>query len=264
MTITVESADVLEGSNFIVASSGMTATRIFVMRTDANETAAEVLLDPAIPAHFAQHPDFNTGGTGYYPLYVLSRNAEPAEGQPDLFRVIVEYGQPDAAEKPPAVSPTADDCVIQISSSISTVKTQRDKDGNPIIVTLAGQPDQLGEVEIQTPVLSISFERKEATSAITKAIANDTHVNSVDVGIFAPRTLLCVGIESTSQDNGYSWQITYSFQYKADTWDATVVYIDPETDRPHKNVDLVTHDGELVVEVFQTADFSSLDLPWPV
>jgi hypothetical protein len=56
--------------------------------------------------------------------------------------------------------------------------------------------------------------------------------------------------------------VTYRFQYRPDTWDATIVYIDPETDRPHPDINLGTLDGVIVEQIYQTSDFSTLDLPW--
>ncbi len=51
-------------------------------------------------------------------------------------------------------------------------------------------------------------------------------------------TWLCTGIEGISNDNGLSYTITYSFQYRADQWTQTVIYIDPNTGRPPDDVKL--------------------------
>lgn len=50
-------------------------------------------------------------------------------------------------------------------------------------------------------------------------------------------TWLCTGIEGISNDNGSSYVITYSFQYREDYWMQTVLYIDPNTGRPPSDVD---------------------------
>lgn len=49
-------------------------------------------------------------------------------------------------------------------------------------------------------------------------------------------TWLCNGIEGVSNDNGLSYVITYSFQYREDKWTQTVIYLDPNTGRPPPDV----------------------------
>ena len=75
---------------------------------------------------------------------------------------------------------------------------------------------------------------------------------------------LCAGIEGISNDNGLTYVVTYSFQYRADYWEITVVYIDPNTGRPPKDLAFGTSEGDIGSRnryAFQeSADFNELGL----
>lgn len=74
----------------------------------------------------------------------------------------------------------------------------------------------------------------------------------------APRTWICMGIEGISNDNGLTYIVTYTFQYRADKWDVMVIYLDPNTSRPPS--DLVTDTGKCKYAVQSTVDFNALGL----
>jgi hypothetical protein len=254
MSITV-TADTISGSRAGQNASGSNATRVFRVETDGTESLFDILNDSNIPAYGELHPE----GV----IIALEKNVEPLNDQNTLFEVTVNYSAPDFATKPPSTE--ANDSIIQVGSSVSTTQTQRDKDDDPLIITLTGQPDQLATVDIQTPETVLVFERKEATTPRTKAIANTGKVNSASLGsgTYAARTLLCLGIEGTSTDNGATWQVVYRFQYNPKTWAAEAVYIDPETGQPHVDVDLDTPGAGWIREnIYPEADFSTLNLPF--
>jgi hypothetical protein len=260
MSLTITS-DAIDGNVFTITANGPSATKIYKVVTSASENMADILGDAGIPQVYDAYSD--TGGTGeFLSIYVLEVTCEPIAGQPNVFMVTVQYGRPDATEKEPGV--TAADSLQQVGSSVSSGKTQKDNTDTQLAVALTGQTTQVGEVDIQIPETVVVFERKEATSPLANAIAYTGKVNSVALasGTYAVRTLLCLGIEGTSVDDGDTWQVTYRFQYRPDTWDATLVYIDPETDRPHEDINLGTSDGVLVAEIYPEANFASLDLNW--
>jgi hypothetical protein len=260
MTITV-TPDINDGTTFGLGANGAFATRVFSVETTANETMAEILLDSNIPQYGAVHPD--TGGSAtYLPIYALEFDVRAQNAENSIFLVTVGYARPDFQQK--EAGETEADCTIQVGSSVSSQKTAQDKDGNRIVVSLTGFEDQTGEVDIQIPETVIVFERKESSNPLSKSIANSGKVNSLSLGggDYAIRSLLCLGIEGITQDDGETWQVTYRFQYKPATWRTTVLYIDPETDRPADTINIPGNDGVEYVDVYPEIDFSGLNLPW--
>jgi len=259
MTINVIE-DVANGASFSITPSGFKASRIFMAECNDNETMLDVLENVSIPQYNSVYP--GTGPGNYFSLYLFATDitCAPAEADHSVFIVTVNYSFESAGDELQSDDPDA--CTIQVGSSLTSSKTSFDKDDVKLTVTLTGQPDQVGEVDIQVPETVVMFERKEATSPLSKANTYSGKVNTSSLGSYGQRTLLCLGIDGTSNDGGRSWIVTYRFQYRPDTWDATIVYIDPETDRPHPDINLGTLDGVIVEQIYQTADFDSLDLPW--
>lgn len=260
MTLQVTS-DIIGGNTFGLTSNGPVATRQFLVESDAGPvTITDALLAVGI-VYGDVHPE--TGGSSTFePIYALDFQARTENDQNTVFTVVISYSRPDVSQQPPSTDP--DDSLIQVGSNVTGGKTQVDNTGAQIMVSLTGYEPQVGDVEIQVPETVILFERKEAGSPLTKSLANTGRVNSSSLGsgTYAARTLLCLGIEGVSTDNGINWQVTYRFQYRPDTWDATVVYIDPETDRPADSINIAGNDGVEIVQIYPTADFSSLNLNW--
>ncbi len=79
---------------------------------------------------------------------------------------------------------------------------------------------------------------------------------------------MCMSIEGISNDSGLSYTVTHSFQHNSDFWEQTVIYIDPNTSRPPKDLAVGEVDGEGVFQIgsknryaFQeSADFNDLGL----
>ena len=258
MTITVRE-DQIDGFSFGLTANGPVATRVFTIIADEGETAPTILLDVNVPQYFDQYPGLSATGS-FAMIYALEFDLRPRDRQRGIWSLQVNYSRPDAAQNNPGTS--AADSVIQVGSSVSAARTNLDNAGDEIVVTLAGQPDQLAEVDIQLPQTVIQFERRESVSPLANSLAYVGRVNSVGIGSLDVGTLLCLGIDGTSADNGLTWQVTYRFQYNPDTWTATVVYIDPETDRPAEGVNYGTSAGVVYADVYPTADFTALDLDW--
>lgn len=258
MTISII-PDLIEGASFSLTANGPVATRVFGVFTDASESMTEILATPPIPAYGAAYP--GTGGLGEFAeIVALEIQCVPESSENTKYKVIVSYGLPDLSQKEASDDP--EDSLIQLGSTVSSGKTTKDKNGTQITVSLTDNPTQTGEVEVQIPQTVVVFERKESTSPLTKSIAFAGTVNTSTIGDFAARTLLCLGIEGTSSDDGLTWQVTYRFQYNANTWDATVVYVDPDTGRPHDDINIGTSDGVTVARVYPESNFSTLDLNW--
>lgn len=258
MALTI-TANAFGGNRFGLTPSGPYAVKIYKVVTSASETMADILINGSIPQLYDAYSD--TGGTGEFSaIYALDISCEPISDQPNIFLVTVNYGRPDPEQKIPGTASA--DSLLQVGSSVSSSKTQVDKDGTQLAVALTGQDTQVGEADIQVPETVLLFERKESTNPAANSLTYTGAVNSVALGSgdYAIRTLLCLGIEGSSTDDGETWQVTYRFQYRSNTWDATLIYIDPETDRPHDDVDIAGADGVTTARIYREADFTSLDL----
>jgi hypothetical protein len=82
------------------------------------------------------------------------------------------------------------------------------------------------------PETSITISRWEYTNPSSDAREYIGTVNegpwSGDINA-AARTWLCSDISWVSKNQGTSYYVTYTFQYRPDTWDSTVSYRDPYT-----------------------------------
>ncbi len=92
------------------------------------------------------------------------------------------------------------------------------------------------------PERTIVITRQEIiTGAALSSLARD-FVGRTNDGAWdlapgdGPNTWLCTGIEGISNDNGLTYVITYSFQFRQDEWNHTVIYMDPNTSRPPPDV----------------------------
>lgn len=200
---------------------------------------------------------------GLAPIFVTDISISPADAQNTIFDISITYSAPTLEQQEPGESP--EDSIIQVGSSVSSGKTAVDKDGDKIILELTGEDDQTGEADIQLPETVLQFERRESASPLSKSISFVGAVNSGSLGsgTYDARTLLCLGIDGVSNDNGNTWTVVYRFQYKPDTWDAQLYYRDPETGQPHKDIDLGTADeGWKIVRIYPEANFSTLNLPF--
>ena len=173
---------------------------------------------------------------------------------------------------------------IETGASLSQVSTNQDYEGTVFKVDhdfppgykssidaepLAGtttSPTQSLEVPLLIPESTITISKRESSDPASKA---RDYVGKVNSGSWtwdtsAPaRTWMCTGIVGRSDDGGDHFNVTYSFQYRADTWDTTIVFIDPNTSRPP--VDLVSGTmgqtaGQKTVQMYSTADFNNLNL----
>lgn len=133
---------------------------------------------------------------------------------------------------------------------------------NPVY---AGQRFDTGaEATKYIPERSITVTKQEVTTGdAVSALAKDYvgKTNSLVWDFQASdgvREWLCTGITGISNDNGVTYVITYTFQYRADRWDQTVVYIDPNTGRPP--TDLVLGRGKKLYAMQEQIDFNGLGL----
>lgn len=245
--------------------NGYSATRIFLVHNipasiPGSGTASElphshlfnIFSLSAIPNYGDVHPSVPS-------INAYGLNVAPVNEEASVAKVTINYSIPTYETKEPDVS---DPGLIQVGSTVTAAVTNKDKDGTPVTVSLTGYDDQLAELEILVPEVVFNFERRESASPITKAITYVGHVNSSSVASYAAKTLLCIGIEGVSNDDGANYSVSYRFQYNPSTWRKDVVYIDPETSQPHKDVSLVPTKAGVTedVDIYLEANFNTLNL----
>lgn len=167
--------------------------------------------------------------------------------------------------------------VIEVGSSVAQVETDKDAFGERVTVQYT-YPDDYewnaylkGVTKTQTGLLSkiqpepsITITRREMITGFdltSKKLIFEGTTNEAGWEL-EPDALrdqwLCTSIVGRSQDNGRTYDVTYTFQYRRDTWNETVRFIDPGTGQPPS--DLVSGTGYKDVFVYETANFNLLEL----
>jgi hypothetical protein len=134
---------------------------------------------------------------------------------------------------------------IQGNASVGQTETNMDAAGVPLLTTYSYPSDypygdQLrgqavtacGRVPLLAPETSITISRWEYTNPSASAREFIGTVNqgpcSIDT-LASARTWLCSDISWVSRNQGTSYYVTYTFQYRPDTWDSTVTFVDAVT-----------------------------------
>ena len=129
--------------------------------------------------------------------------------------------------------------LLQMGSSVQTSKVAQDAFGQPIVVPYIADgavdyqiypagtgfdattdPSIKITADVQFPLQSFRFQRRETQPRpnSTDAIDYPGFINStawIIAGKSYPQhTILCTRMESTTEDNGLSWIVTYEFLYK--------------------------------------------------
>jgi len=201
-------------------------------------------------------------------LRVSNRSARPiTDASTQVVVITITYEQPTSEQQTPSETEQSQ---IQVGSSVESVVTQRDVDGNQILVThtysktdAEGNVQEVtqtqgGEVEYQVPSTSFSFSRREPQSPGDKSLLYVGKINSAFFAGAPAGHWLCTRIEGSSDDGGQSYNVTYEFQRNSEGWAATVVFIDTDTGRPPPF--LVEGVGIKDIEVYRRIDFNALNL----
>ncbi|MGH9892754.1 MAG: hypothetical protein ACREA0_12345, partial [bacterium] len=218
-----------------------------------------------VPAFGEPHPTIPL-------LRCVSRSAQLQAGN-DIAQITLVYKIPKPQQTNPNESgqggaPAAG--VVRVGSTVQSTTTQKDRFRTPISVThtfpvshedaeFAGRKITQGvDVDVSVPQLVVSETRRESSTPIFKARSFVGTVNSGSIWSGAPRTYLCTRIDGQTNDNGLTYEVAYEFQYNPQTWDATVVFRDPVTQRPvDKPVD---GQGIKTVTIYEERDFGQLGL----
>lgn len=118
--------------------------------------------------------------------------------------------------------------------------------------------EQVGTVSAPVTFVHVGYERIEAQNPQDKSRRYVGKVNKTPVFGDPPHFWLCSAIRGATEDGGQSYTVNYEFSYNPDSWDATVVYHDTDTDSPV--VDPKDGVGLRTLRVTGEADFLRLDL----
>ncbi len=156
--------------------------------------------------------------------------------------------------------------VINIGGTVQQEQTNQDWDGNDIELEYtypqnypeqdrAGSTEKTGaSISVLSPRTSIHVKRQElfdldGTTPITYKIIlarSKLFQGTVNHGVWnvdpdaAVETWICTQLAGVSIDGGFSFTVSYSFIHNAKGWRSHVVFIDPNTGKPAK--DLITEE----------------------
>ena len=126
---------------------------------------------------------------------------------------------------------------------------------------------QGGTVSVYLPQVSWSLSRQADLSPLDIAKTYTGKINSVPWNVDPSSSAfqwLCTSIIGNSDNDGQTYFVTYSFQFNDDPyWRGTVVYIDPETGRRHKDATDAAGAAPRSInypEVYNDIDFNDLGL----
>jgi len=252
-------ADRLVGNSWRqTLEDGWTIERIMIV-TGVGGTATNKVITAIATEGFPQvgdaHPDLAT-------CILRSIDAEAVTGDQVRFRLT--YSQKIS-------NYTEDATVVEVGATVSQLETNKDINDNDFSVSYTypavyKRNTAMQSVEDTTggfvtkfvPERIITLTRRESSSPESLANTYVGKMNTYSWRSGAAKTWLCTGIIGRSNDGGDNYDVTYTFQYRADTWDARVVYIDPNTGKPPD--DLVENTGKKTYVIYETADFDNLDL----
>ena len=131
----------------------------------------------------------------------------------------------------PNFSATPDDDgpgVTTTSTTLETLETYKDRDGNLMVVQHNGQ-DQPVQLTTRVQKAVFRFQRSENTNPRFRASTYSGKVNSLTWNGYPPGSVLCSGIDSTTSDGGDTYDVTYTFEYDEDLHVQTGAWKDPDT-----------------------------------
>lgn len=260
-------ADVVEGAALSENSEGYESTRVYLVTELGGNPDNRLYLaaqTPGLPRFGDPHPSIPG-------LRCVERQIVLSKGSHDSAQVTLTYRVPKAQETPagepgPGGAPVAG--IVRVGSTVQQTTTQKDRTGSAITVThtfpdtdeeFGGKTIPQGvDVDISVPNLVLSETRNEARTPADTARAYVGTVNQFAIWGGAARTYLCTRIDGQTSDGGKSFEVAYEFQYNPATWDATVVFRDPRTQRPVDNP--TQGQGLKTVRIYPEANFGALGL----
>lgn len=108
-------------------------------------------------------------------------------------------------------------------------------------------------------IITAVMSRLEDEHPLQKAVGFVEHTNKRTFLGTGPRTWLCTSIGGVSNDSGETYQVTYTFEYRSETWDVVLAFADKETGAIPVDVD-GQPSAKKPFKLQPTADFGRLRL----
>lgn len=265
--------DITDGPSVEVSKDGPRAVRIArvfgLQGTGAARLWFAISANP-VPQYGDEHPVIAG-------LPVGRVSAVLEEGSTDIATVTIEYFYPTGGNLHFANVHdvrTASLPQLEITSTVQPSTTEfnyvggvreqiyldyvrRDPEGE----TSTPLPTQTGKVDYQLPMTVFRYMRREPADAFIGEKAREFvgTINS-NAPMFGDGVhyWMCTRLDGVSDDAGQSYNATYEFQRHPDTWDATVIYVDPVTGRAVPDPEPLV--GIKTVQIYREADFERLNL----
>ncbi len=268
---------VVEEGSASISSTGTTIIEKYqVEEISVSEQGSRffAMFAPGMPRFGEEHPAI--GG-----IFVQEVRSETLVGDPTKAEVVVTWGLPTGGAGGGFDNDPGDDAVasVEIATTLQSVSTALDVNGVQIIIDKTvldqdGDPifdEQPGEVLYQMPMTVVRFRRRELFSPGDKSKLYVGTVNTNPVfGDDPAHTWLCTRIDGISDDGAQTFNVTYEFQrapqrydheFLFETWDATALWIDPETNLAAPDINIQQQDGiKTNIRVYSETDFELLNL----
>lgn len=262
----VVSIDIVEGSGVRKTNLGYEFDRIAIVKNVTGVGHSRMI--QAIQAVITEVGDIGDSHPQDSSSKIIGFDCRPLSNQE--FEVRVDYRYSSVV--------LVDEIQIEVEGSLVQEESNIDAFGSVISVQHAypsnygdngeGNPakagrtiQQGGMVQRPIPTVVLTITRRDLFNPLT---LSKQYTGKLNDGPWAwgpgdvARTWLCAGITGTSDDGGVSYRNRYSFQYRPDKWDATVVFIDSDTGKPPTG--LVNNVGYKRVQITGTANFNALGL----
>lgn len=281
----------IEDASLTLDESGGSLTLAHILDglpEDADALLWTAVNDPRIPRYGQPHPVVPG---------IRVTNITATQLDKNKARVAVTYSRPQPDQDTPYEPDTGSAAdpegrgTFSMSATITDEDTQRALDGTPLLVEYTGtlvdedgndvevaSDPQVATVTVGRPMAVLTFTRREIASPINYAFLLVGAINSTQLGEFPPLTLLCTRIDSNTDDDGQSFNVSYEFQYNRSRWLALVSYIDKETGAPPADIveatlndsqsgppsgsRLASANGTALYQLHPLIDFNWLNLPW--
>lgn len=213
------------------------------------ERQFEALSATGVPAYGAACPV-----TGYEYLKVVDQDVVMLDAL--MAKVTSVYRKPTAQEQPDPANDTGA-TVKTIRVSLTSVRTNKDRNGDLMVVTHNGI-QQVAEMDVQRPVVVLTYERRENARPLTRAITLVGTTNNATFEGCSAGTVMFTNLEASTKDGGTTYDVRYEFTYNPYGWAPVAYWIDPDTGRPP--ADLVDGVGIIEYEQYDPGNHAGMSL----
>ncbi len=269
--------DIVDGHRVSRDRDGVTITR--VARIDGLQAAGPGRLIEAVNARGI--PEWDEVHPHVPGVIVTGLHAENMANDPSLAEVVITYQSLGSAGGTVQPDPTDDvgQATIEVGATVVGTQTNKDVKGNIINVqrdfqvgelnprtgkTIEGSSvviQQGGRITVNRPQNTLGFTRRENRAPHARSKRYTGMLNSKSFFFEAPKFWLCMGITGVSDDGGRTYDVDYRFQFDAEQWTATVVYVMPDGTLATGDLNFLVADGSYkIFDVYEQDDFNLLQL----